>query len=376
MQPDFVKGSLLLEIGWAAAVLAMSVLLAWIITRIVRFIQHKLEERTRKSALAPQLVDSIARPLLLFVITDGLLLALGTLSVMQRWVDVLGQIAIVVVIALVTYALANILGSLLTWYMRTLRARRKARFDEGLIRFIRRILTIIVLAIGVLVILDYLNIEISPIIAGLGIGGLAVALALQPTLGNFFASTQIISDRVVRVGDYIELEDPSIRGYVTDVGWRSTRIRTPFNNLIIIPNSRLADSIITNYFGPTMEMGVQIDCGVSYNADLTKVEEISLEVAREVIQELEEADSTFEPWFAYEEFGDSNINFWIWVRAKDRISSFKVKSEIIKRLKARLDKEGITINYPARLLTFENDEIPESFARGLKIIKGNDSPDN
>ncbi|OGN88485.1 MAG: hypothetical protein A2158_08205 [Chloroflexi bacterium RBG_13_46_14] len=367
MQPDFVKGSLLLEIGWAAVILVISTLLAWAIIRLVRYIQHYIEHRTKKSALAPHLVESIARPILFFIIMDGLLLALGTLSFMQQWVDVLRKIGIVIVIALVTYAFANILGSLLTWYMHTLRARRKARFDEGLIRFIRRILIIVVIAVGILIILDYLTIQITPIIAGLGLGGLAVALALQPTLANFFASTQIISDRVVRVGDYIELENASIRGYVTDVGWRSTRIRTPFNNLIIIPNSRLAESIITNYYGPTMEMGVQIDCGVSYNADLPKVEKLSLEVANEVIQELDEADKTFEPRFAYEEFGDSNINFWIWVRAKDRIASFRVKSEIIKRLKARLDKEGITINYPARLLTFEDPDTAPDF---LKRPKG------
>jgi small-conductance mechanosensitive channel len=362
MQPEFVKGSLLLEIGWAAAILVISVLFAWVIIRIVRYIQHYLEHRTKKSALPPQLVDSIARPILIYVITDGLLVALGTLSCMEQWLGVLKKISIVVLIALITYALANVLSSFLAWYMRTLRARRKARFDEGLIRFVKRILTIVVFAIGVLIVLDYLTIEISPIIAGLGLGGLAVALALQPTLANFFASTQIISDRVVRVGDYIELENAEIRGYVTDVGWRSTRIRTPFNNQIIVPNSRLADSIVTNYFGPTMEMGVQIDCGVSYNADLVKVEKLSLEIADEVIQELEEADKDFAPWFAYQEFGDSNINFWIWVRAKDRISSFRVKSEIIKRLKARLDKEGITINYPARLLTFEKtDSAPPAF---------------
>ncbi|UCD08363.1 MAG: mechanosensitive ion channel family protein [Dehalococcoidales bacterium] len=370
MQPDFVKDSLLLEIGWAAAMLAMSIVLAWIVVKIVRFFQHRLEHHRRKTDLAPQLVQSIARPLLFFIVTDGLLMALGSLSCMQQWTEILGQIGKIVLIAGITYALANILGSLLTWYMRSLRARRKARLDEGLIRFVRRVLIILVFMIGVLIILDFLDIQISPIIAGLGLGGLAVALALQPTLANFFASTQIISDRVVRVGDYIELENTAIRGYVTDVGWRSTRIRTPFNNMIIVPNSRLADSVITNYYGPTMEMGVVIDCGVSYNANLPKVEKISLEVAGEVVQELDEADKTFEPWFAYEEFGDSNINFWIWVRAKDRISSFRVKSEIIKRLKARLDKDGIVINYPARLLTFEDSEVPPYFLTGEKETEG------
>jgi small-conductance mechanosensitive channel len=364
MQPDFIKGSIPLEAAWAAAILVISIIFAWLVIMAMRYIQHRLEQRTRKSALLPQLLNSFARPLLLLIIIEGLILALGSLSIMAKWSDSLLKAAIAVLIACVTYALANSVGAILTWYLRKTTVRRKARVDEGLIRFLQRIILIIFFAIGVLIILDYLNISITPIIAGLGIGGLAVALALQPTLANFFASTQIISDRLVRIGDYIELDNGTIKGYVTDVGWRSTRIRTPFNNLVIVPNSRLADSVITNYYGPTMEIGVVVDCGVSYNADLPKVEAVSLEVAREVIEELDEADKEFDPWFAYEEFGDSNINFWIWVRANDRLASFRVKSEIIKRLKARLDKEGININYPARLHTFEDSDSPPFFLTG------------
>ena len=97
-----------------------------------------------------------------------------------------------------------------------------------------------------------------------------------------------------------------------------------------------------------MELGVIVNCGVSYSSNLLQVEDIALTVAKEVIEELDEAIKTFEPWFAFEEFGDSNINFWVWVQAKDRLASFRVRSELIKRLKARFDQEGITINYPVR----------------------------
>jgi small-conductance mechanosensitive channel len=246
------------------------------------------------------------------------------------------------VIIFVTYGLAQNGRILLGWYLGRVKVR------QSLVRLVQRVTILLVYVAGLLVLLDYLGIPISPMIAGLGLGGLAVALALQPTLSNFFAGTQIVSDRVVRVGDYIELDNGVIRGYVTDVGWRSTRIRTPFNNLVIIPNSRLADSVITNYHGPNMELAVIVNAGVSYSSDLAHVEGIALTVAREVIQDLDEAVKTFEPWFGYEEFGESNINFWVWLQAKNRIASFRVKSELIKRLHARFDQEGITINYPVR----------------------------
>ena len=358
MQPQFVSGSPLLEAVWAVGILLVFALVAWLILLGMRRGQRKLQKHL-KPTLPSQLLESLSRPVFLLLVSQGLILALSSLSYLASWRTVLGEVSIAVVIVLVTYAITRIGGVLLVWYLRSRTIRRRARIDEGLIRFLRRIMLLIVYAVGVLVLLDYLDIAITPIVAGLGISGIAVALALQPTLANFFASTQIISDRVVRVGDYIEL-DNGTRGFVTDVGWRSTRIRTPFNNLVIIPNSRLADSVVTNFYSPSMEVGVMVNCGVSYSSDLVHVEDIALTVTREVIQELDETVKTFEPWFRYEEFGDSNINFWIWLQATGRMASFRVKSELIKRLKARFDQEGITINYPVRTtyLQWANETQP------------------
>jgi small-conductance mechanosensitive channel len=126
--------------------------------------------------------------------------------------------------------------------------------------------------------------------------------------------------------------------------------------MMVIPNSRLIESIITNYYGPSKELAVMVESGVSYSSDLAKVEAVSLEVAREIIEQLPESVKAREPWFAYEAFGDSNINFWVWLYAKDRISSFHIKSELIKRLHTRFAQEGITINYPVRLLTYEDSK--------------------
>jgi len=349
MQPEFLSGSLLLEIAWAAGILIISVLIAWFILLGTKYVQRRAEGRSR-TAILPQLLKSISRPLFLLLLLEGFLLAMSSLSYLETWRENLGTASIAVLIALVIYALARTGRVLLSWYL------RRARVRQSLSRLAQRVTVILIYLIGLLILLDYLGISISPLIAGLGIGGLAIALALQPTLSNFFAGTQIVVDHVVRVGDYIELDDGTIRGYVTDIGWRSTRIRTTFNNMVIVPNSRLADSVITNYYGPSMEIGVIVEGGVSYGSDLLRVETIAREVSKGVIEELDETVKTFEPWFGYEEFGDSNINFWIWVQAKDRVASFRVKSELIKRLKSRFDQEGITINYPVRHLTFDRPE--------------------
>ena len=350
MLPQFVEGSPLLEAAWAVGIFLLSVLVGRLVLRLMRWVQRRQEGR--KAKIMPRLLSNLTRSVFLLIVCEGIVLALATPSYLESWHAVLGNSAVAILIVFAFDGGARVGAALLEWFLRSREASIKAGIDEGLLRFLRRVVLVVVYVLGGLVVLQYLDIDVTPLIAGLGIGGLAIALALQPTLGNFFAGAQIVSDRMVRVGDYVEL-DNGTRGYVTDIGWRSTRMRTPFNNMVIIPNSSLANSIITNYYGPSMELGVIVSCGVSYDSDLTHVEHVALEVGNEVRNDLNEAVKTFEPWFGYEEFGDSNINFWVWMQATDRIASFRLRSELVKRLHARLGKEGITINYPVRRLVYD-----------------------
>jgi small-conductance mechanosensitive channel len=298
------------------------------------------------------------------MVSQGLMFALRSVSYLDPWRSHLEKASIAFGIIVVTYGLAITGRLLFGWYLR----RKKVR--QSLTHLVQRVTIIVAYIIGLLVLLDYLGVSISPILAGLGVGGLAVALALQPTFSNFFAGTQIVFDKMVKVGDYIQL-DSGETGFIVEVGWRSTRVSTTFNNLMIIPNSRLVDSIVTNYHGPTMDMAVMVESGVSYNSDLSQVERVALEVAQQVIDDLPEASKNREPWFAFETFGDSNINFWVWLYANDRVGSFRVKSEVIKRLHARFEKEGITINYPVRLLTYEEEN-----SEGPPFKPGTSNSDN
>ncbi len=207
----------------------------------------------------------------------------------------------------------------------------------------------VIYAIGALLALDVLGIAITPLMAGLGIGGLAIALAVQPTLSNYFAGTYLISEGELNEGDYIELEKGPA-GFVVEVGWRSTKIRNRFNNLVIIPNSKMVESIVTNYFSPSPSMNVVVNCGVSYESDLARVEEIVLEIANDVIRDVEQAVTDSEPFFGFSGFGDSNIDFFVFLLATDRTGTFIIESEVIKRIHRRFREEGIEINYPVRKL--------------------------
>ncbi len=352
--PQFIPDTPLWEAVWAAGVFVVAVVVGWLVIVIVGRIRRRLERR-HQHLIVSQLLSSLSRPIFLLIVTQGSLAALSAPPALDSWDPVLGRISVSAAIAIGIYGIGRVAGGLLEWYSRSPAIRKRSRIDLSLARLLRRLILLVIYVVGGLMLLDYVGVDITAAIAGLGIGGIAVALALQSTLANFFAGTQLVSDRVIQVGDYIELDDGT-RGYVTIVGWRSTRIRTPFNNLVIIPNSRIANSVITNYQGPTMDLGVIVSCGVSYDSDLAHVERIALDVARAVLNDLDEVVKTFDPWFGFERFGDSNIDFWVWMQATDRSASFKLQSELIKKLHARLNKEGITINYPVRRLVYDNPD--------------------
>ncbi len=198
---------------------------------------------------------------------------------------------------------------------------KKTDIDNRLLPLLRRVSTVVIYAIGLLIILDQLHVNISPILAGLGIGGLAVALALQPTLSNFLAGTYVMSDAVIHVGDYIMLENGP-EGMVEDIEWRSTKLRHWQGNLLILPNSKLAEAIVTDYEKPEQSMLFTVDCGVSYDSDLQRVERVTIEVAETVLGRLSEGDKCFKPLVRFKEFGDSNINFAVVLKAVDRAGHF------------------------------------------------------
>ncbi|RKX62343.1 MAG: mechanosensitive ion channel family protein, partial [Thermodesulfobacteriota bacterium] len=209
------------------------------------------------------------------------------------------------------------------------------------------IIKVVIYFIGFILILNTLNINITPFITSLGIAGLAVGLALQDTLSNFFAGLYILISKKIKPGDYISL-DSGIEGYVEDITWRNTTIRQLPNNIVIVPNSKLASSIVTNYYLPEKELAVLVQVGVSYNSDLEKVEKVTIEVAKEVMKEVPGGVPNFEPFIRYHTFGDFSINFTVILRAQTYVDRYLVTHEFIKRLHKRYKEEGIEIPFPIR----------------------------
>jgi len=199
------------------------------------------------------------------------------------------------------------------------------------------------------------------LLAALGVGGLAIALALQPTLANLFSGITILSARQISPGDYVSLAGGE-EGYVNDVNWRNTTIRSLDNTMVIIPNSVLDSLIVTNYSLPITEMNLRIPVGVSYDSDLLKVEEVTIAVAKEVMQQIPGGVPNFEPFIRFTEFGDSSVNFMATLRIRSFADIRLVRHEFIKRLHTRFNRESIDIPFPIRTVYLKPDnsdkEIP------------------
>jgi small-conductance mechanosensitive channel len=295
------------------------------------------------------IINSLRGMVIIWLLIAGIYGAILSISMSPSLLIHLKKILLVIVLLSGTIVLAKMAAGFVSIYVQ----REDVPLPSTTI--FRNLTKLLVFLIGILIILHSLGISITPILTALGVGGLAAALALQPTLANLFSGLQIIAAKELHPGDYIKL-DSGEEGYVVDLTWRNTIIRALPNNMIIVPNSKLASAIITNYYQPQQETAVLIQVGVSYDSNLQKVEKVTIEVGKEVMKEVEGGVPEFEPFIRYHTFDDSSINFTVILRTKEYVSNYLIKHEFIKRLHERYNKEGITIPFPIRTVYMPEDK--------------------
>jgi len=322
----------------ALLILFVSFIIARISLFILKKYIHKFALRT-KTDIDDIILRIITKPLYIIIILIGLNTSLKTLTIPEPYSSIINKILFIIYVILITLAVSKVITALLVKWFKV-----QKKFEKTP-RLISKIIKIVIYIIALLIILDHFDIDITPIVATLGIGALAIGLALQNTLSNLFAGLHLISDKPIIIGDFIQLEN-NVSGYVEDIGWRSTRIKTLQNTIVIIPNSKLAESIIINT--SLQEPSIILQCGVSYDSNLEKVEKVTIDVAKNLQKKMKSIINEFEPEIRYHTFSDSNINFSITIRLSRIEDKNIVTHELIKELKKRYDKEKIEISYPIR----------------------------
>jgi small-conductance mechanosensitive channel len=325
------------------AALAIAVLLRWLTGRLFR---RAGDTRWAWDDLAARLIRDLAVPVSLLL---GLWIAAQVLDLPDGTLDVTARVLTAATILVVSLALARLIAG-------TVSSIALAR--QGVapnVTIFANITRVIVLGVGILVMLQSLGVSISPLLGALGVGGLAVALALQDTLANLFAGVHVLASKTIEPGDYIRLSSGQ-EGYVVDINWRNTSIRTLSDNIEVIPNQRFSDTILTNYHRPAQDMSLLIQARVAYESDLERVENVVVEVGQEVMSEVEGGVKDAATLVRFHTFADSGINFTVILRTGEFGDQFRIKHEFLKRLHSRFVKEGIEIPYPRRRIILPDGE--------------------
>jgi small-conductance mechanosensitive channel len=330
--------------------------LAWpafafgVATLIALLLRAALLSLLRRWAVSPggwnSLAQAIRLPSVLWSIVLGIWagneVARQTERLPQRLSHQVGLVLEVAVILSVTITVSNVLTTLVQG------ASERRALGGPITGLGQSVVRGVVFIIGLLVLLGALGIQITPILTALGVGGLAVALALQDTLSNLFAGVHLLADKPIRVGDYVKVAD-SVEGHVVDIGWRSTRVRMLQNIVVTIPNKRVAESTITNYDMPESRMVLPIRISVDYGADPDVVQRVLLEEAAQAIGHVPGLLPEPEPTARLiPGFGEYSLDFTLACHVKSFTDQFLVQHELRKRILRRLGAEGIRIPVQVR----------------------------
>ena len=331
---DFVtSGQFLLPLALLAAGIAAGLVIEKVVLRAARSIARV----TRWQGY--RMVRSALRGMItLWFAIAGLYAALHLIDLSPNVAAYYHQGFLVLMVFSLTLVVARFSAGLVDLYIRMAEGSLPSATILG------NALKIAILLTGALVILTLLDVPIAPMITALGIGGFAVALAFNDTLSNLFSGMHILASRLIRPGDFVRL-DTGEEGYVSDVTWRNTTIRTLPNNMVVIPNSRLASAIITNFNQPVKDMAVLVEVGVGYASDLDEVERLTVETAREVLADAAGGSGGFEPFIRYHTFSELRIEFTVILHVEEYVDQYELKHEFIKRLSRAYRQAGVEIPY-------------------------------
>ncbi|WP_046746111.1 mechanosensitive ion channel family protein [Kordia zhangzhouensis] len=264
----------------------------------------------------------------------------------------LPNIAVAILVLLLSYFLSRLV------FKTTLKLIEGRVKQKAVAKLISRIVAVIVVLVGLFLALSVMDLEesISGLLAGAGISGIVIGLALQGTLSNTISGVVLSFRKNIRLGNWVETT--GYAGEVIDIALNYLVLKEADNNIVIIPNKTILENPIKNY-SLTTKMRVMVECGVGYESDLEKVERITKKVVANSFDQIDSADNVE---FYYTEFGGSSINFLcrFWIDAENSLEKLRAKSTAIKRIKQAFVAEGINIPFPIRTLQFDDQTLSVS----------------
>jgi len=315
----------------------------------VQIIFLKISSKT-STDLDDLLLKKTSKPLNLITLLVSLIFSLKEIIFIGGIDDFIFRVLYSLLAISVGYLIFIFVDIVLVRVWKKLSEKTESNIDDTIGQLVHEILRIVLIIIIAILILNIWGVNIGPLLAGLGIAGLAVALALQPMLSNIFSGVAIVLDGTFKVGDVIEIGDKS--GEVYKIGLRTTRIKSFDNEMIIIPNSEIANSTLKNFFQPDISIRVNIEFGVEYGVDPEYIKKIIIEE----VEQIELINKEKEVQVLFLEMDDSSLNFKVRFWVDDIAKKWPTHQEAITRIYRRLYKEEIGIPYPQKTVWMRDEK--------------------
>jgi len=337
------------ELVWPMVIFVVTFAAGWLVRRLVLKALRAWTARTQSRA-GLILTATLQGPVLIWTVILAAHIAIQSSDLPVEFTDRGAEILFLLWMASVTLMCMRLAGGLVRYY------GDQAPGAQPVTTLSQTLVQIGVLILGVVIVMGYYHRSITPILTALGVGGLAVALALQDTLSNLFGGFWVAAAGQIRLGDYVKLSTGE-EGYVVDIGWRSTTFRSLNNNLVIVPNAKLAQAIVTNYSLPEKALAASLRVGVSYQNDPDRIERVLVEIAVQGTADIAGLLAEPAPTAAFDPgFGESALEFTLNFRVAEFASQFAVRNELKKRIFHRFREEGIEIPFPTRTVRLEGSK--------------------
>jgi MscS family membrane protein len=314
----------------------------WVVKLILDRGVSRLVQRT-DTTLDDALLDTLRAPLYMLAIVMALDISFQRLNFTPpAWTDRQADIFYFLYFFVGLIFAWRFVVNIFNWYGREMAEKTKTDLDEQLFPFFRRIALIILGAIALITMLGHFDVDISAMVATLGIGSLAIALAAQDALSDTISGFLIMIDRPFRIGDRIQILDLDTWGDVLDIGLRSARIRTRDNRMVIVPNSLIAKSLVVNYSYPNDEYRLQVHIDVAYGSDL----ELARQTMIEAVKGVEDVLSERKVEALFLEFGDSALIFRVRWWLDSYVDTRRMFDKVNTAIYNALNEAGVEMPFP------------------------------
>ncbi|MGM5487701.1 MAG: mechanosensitive ion channel family protein [Nanobdellota archaeon] len=306
--------------------------------------------RKTKTKLDDKLVERTKHPISLILIVIGVRIGLQYPELAPVVLKVTSAITEAVIILLGTWTVVRVVDVLILNWGKKWASKTDNSLDDQLVRFFHRASGIILFIVGFLLVLTNSGIQIGPLLASMGIGGLALAFAMQQTLGNFFGGISLILDRNIKIGDLISLDDGTM-GNIEDIGFRSTKVKNFDQEIIIVPNGVLANAIFKNIALPSQDVRVVVPFSVAYGSDVKEVRDLVLKE----IKKIKGISKEPKPFVMFLEMAESSLNFKAFFYVDNYDFRYDALEEANERIYNLLNKHNIGIPFPQMDVHLKND---------------------